>query len=529
MRQQRRLPLGVIALVPITLGLGFVAFTWPRQVPPPDADATATAIAEPVAPGSDAPPLAGATPVSPPLADGAPLSPPAAVATPITTHGAFHDGAWVRIATDDGSCLNARAAPALTGDYVSVNDCVPDGAEGVITGPPVEQDGHWWWTLAGYGYVVEDYLQYVRDFDGRGPLPRGGTLPDGAAGIIAYVQDDQVRTIDLNTGDESQIAQLERARNPQYAGDGGYVITPTDLQWSPDGTMLSYNVARQPDGLSEQAWPVDLHIIRRDGSVVRVIEGVAGRGWSPDGARIGVVIGSQQQGMGAGWNGVPGLLDVTTGEVTRLDAEPFFQQDPPSFNHDGTLVLMSRSESITADDGSVVWTSSFVVANLAGDVVARLTQPQDSFYGSPQWSPAGDRIAFYETTYDETQSTEAYAVYDVDARAIVARSPLPERNQYAGGGCGGGSDMYRASWSSDGMTLFYPAMWRVAGMSGVWAWDLGTDAKRVVPAQYVVAPAAGPEGLVAYSSGGYLFLADAAGSRTLLVKGAMPAWSPGAR
>jgi Tol biopolymer transport system component len=557
MRQQHRLPFGIIVLVPITLGLGLVAFTWPRQVPPPDLGVTPMAVAPtataageataepaPTGPGAtpvlppvwplsppagDGSPVYEATPVSAPFADVTPVSPPIAVVTPIVEHGAFHDGAWVRVVTDDGSCLNARSGPVLTGDYVTVNDCVPDGTGGVIAGTPVEQDGHWWWTLAGRGWIVEDYLQYVRDFVGRGPLPRGDTLPAGAAGMIAYVRDDQIRTIDLNTGNEGAIAQLERTHDPLYAGDGGYIITPTDLQWSPDGTMLSYNVARQPDGLSEEGWPVDLHIMGRDGSIVRVVEGVAGRGWSPDGTRIGVVIGAHQQGMGSGWNGVPAILDVAAGDMTRLDAEPFFQQDPPSFSHDGTLVLTSRNESITADDGTVNSVQSFVVTDLAGDIVARLTQPRNSYYGTPQWSPAANRFAFYETVYDGTASTEAYVVYDVATRAVVARSPLPLFNLYGGGGCGGGGDMYRASWSPDGSTLYYTAMWRVAGMSGVWAWDVDTDAKRVVPAPYVVGPAAGLEALVAFSSDGYLFVADAVtGARTLLVKGTMPAWSASA-
>lgn len=533
MQQQRRLPLGVLALVPIVAGFALVAFTWPRQSAdrasqtPAAGSPSATPPSRPgllpTATLADIPPFSP-PPFSPPPADGAPAGVPtiAPVPTPVLEHGAFHDGAWVRIATGDGDCLNARNAPSLANDYAFVNECIPDGSEGVIAGPPIEQEGHWWWRYAGSGWVVEDYLQYAGEFDGLGPLP------PGASGTIAWVRDDAIRTLDLATGDEAAIVTLERAGDPLYAGAGGYVIAPSDLQWSPDGSMLSYTVARQPDTLSEQGWPVDLHIVRRDGTLVRVLADAAGRGWSPDSARIGVVLGAHQQQMGGGWNGVPALLDVATGDLVRLDAESFYQQDPPAFNHDGSLILIHRSDTVTADDGSVTSVPSFVIADLAGNVVARITTPAKTYNGPPQWSPVANRLAYYETSYGEGQTAaESYVVYDVDAGAVVGRAPIPARSQYAGGRCGGSGDMYRASWSPDGATLVYAAMFGGSGMNGAWAWDVATGATRLVRAPDVIAPAAAGDGLIAFPSDGYIFLGDpATGARTVLAKGITPAWSP---
>ncbi len=534
---ERRLPLGVLVIIPIAIGFGVYAFTGQGTVPPagtPTAsgvgDVTGTALAGWTA---TAVPETGAPmspPMSPPPADGGdvpafpPGRPPTEVPypTPMAVHGAFHVGAWVRVNAGPGECLNARTQPSVSSEYVTVNECVPDGYEGVIAGTAAEAEGRWWWRLAGSGWVAEEFLTYIGQADLTQPVSsRGGSLI-GATGQIAFVRDDAIWAMDADGGNQAIVAELPRVHNA-VTGDYSYAIHPTDLAWSPDGTMLSYNIARQVDNAA--GWPVDLHIVRRDGSEVRLVPGAAGRGWSPDGGRIGIVIGALQQQMGGGWKGVPALLDVTTGDVTRLDADEFYQQDPPAFNYDATLVLLSRGEEETAADGTVRFVQSFVVLDLAGNVVVRITQPENAYYSNPLWSPSSNQIAFYESQWDGTgYSVDGYAVYDLAPRAIVGRSASPDRDPNAGGKCGGG-DMFRTSWSADGRMLYYAAMDRVSGMNGVWAWDVATGDKRRVPASYVIAPSAGPGSLVAFGSDGYIFIGDAAtGRRMLVTDGVMPVW-----
>jgi hypothetical protein len=90
-------------------------------------------------------------------------TPPPARPGPVAQHGQFHQGAWVRVVGGAGDCLNARAQPSLSAETHGVNVCLPDGFEGYVASTGAEQDGHWWWMLAGAGWVAEDYLLYLRD------------------------------------------------------------------------------------------------------------------------------------------------------------------------------------------------------------------------------------------------------------------------------------------------------------------------------------------------------------------------------
>src|SRR6185503_13339561 len=94
------------------------------------------------------------TPWSPPFAQ-----PPLPTPTQVMARGTLHNGAWVRVNAGAGDCLNARSAPVVVTEYL------PDGFEGYLVGPALENGGHWWWRIAGAGYVVEDYLTYLREYD----------------------------------------------------------------------------------------------------------------------------------------------------------------------------------------------------------------------------------------------------------------------------------------------------------------------------------------------------------------------------
>jgi hypothetical protein len=179
--QTRRLPLGIITIVPLIVGFAAYAFVAPE----PTATASAMAGAQsPGAPTSTSPPSAS-TPVSPSNADGASPTPYPGAPVYAKTHGPFHEGAWVRVNAGSGDCLNARSAPTLDPAVDLVNICLPDGTQGYVSGSAEERDGHWWSLFVGAGSVADDYLIYIRDVSLRDALaPQLAGL-----GSIAFLRD----------------------------------------------------------------------------------------------------------------------------------------------------------------------------------------------------------------------------------------------------------------------------------------------------------------------------------------------------
>jgi hypothetical protein len=502
--RKRRLPVGIITIIPLIVGFGAYAFVAPTPTPTPAGAPTVTASATAGIPWPAAPtvtsPIAASTPASPPNGDAASPTPYPGAPVYARTHGPFHDGAWVRVNVGAGDCLNARIAPTLDPAADLVNICLPDGAEGYLAAPAQERDGHWWWLLVGAGYVADDYLTYVRDASLRGALaPQLAGL-----GSIAFLRDPG--EVWLMQSDGSGQRRL------YAAGDGQPSTYITDLSWSPDATRLSFNVPHYGGG---DGGTMELVIIDTQGVVLADIRGVAGRGWSPDGTRVGIVKGAQPQQMGGGWKGVPGWADVATGESHLVGDAAYFQQDPPAFNFDGTLLLVTQA----ADDGS---SRGIVIMDAAGKEHARLEPPKDVYYGSPLWAPESNRIGFYVSE----QKAPHYAVYDLAAGAIVARAGVPQRNPDIGGKCGGG-DMWRSAWSRDGSSVLYSYTEGLAGTNGVWVWNVAAGKQRLVPAFGAGAPSDGPGGRVVFSSGLFVMAGDTGGALTVLITdGRSPIWSP---
>ncbi len=504
--RKRRLPLGIITIVPLFVGFGAYAFVAPAPTlaPTPAGEPTATASAaagapSPAAPAFTSPPSAS-TPVSPPSADGASPTPYPGAPVYARTHGPFHEGAWVRVNAGAGDCLNARGAPTLDPAVDLVNICLPDGAEGYLSGSAEVRDGHWWWLLVGAGYVADDYLIYVRDVSLRDALaPQLAGL-----GSIAFLRDPG--EVWLMQSDGSGQRRL------YSAGDGQPSTYITDLSWSPDATRLSFNVPHYDDA---GGGTMELVVIDTQGDVLADVSGVAGRGWSPDGTRVGIVKGAQPQQMGGGWKGVPGWVEVATGDVHLIGDTAYYQQDPPAFNFDGTLLLVTQ----TADDGSSL---GIVIMDTGGTERARIEPPKDLYYASPQWAPESNRIGFHVSEQD----TPHYAVYDLAAGAIVARADVPQRNPNIGGRCGGG-DMWRSAWSRDGRSMLYSYTDGLAGTNGVWVWNVATGEQRLVPAFGAGAPSDGPGGRVVFSAGLFVMAGDRPGVLPVLITdGRSPVWSP---
>jgi hypothetical protein len=508
MSHQRRFPIGLLLMAPVALGFAVYAFTGQAQVPDPNAtpttDATLTTIVEETPP----PPLsspAAETPISPPVADTPTPDPNYA-----TQRGPFGEGAWVRVNAGEGDCLNARNQPALNNEWVIVNTCLPHGFEGMIDGDAQQADGHWWWFLAGAGWVAEDYLEYLRDeniYERRVPELTG-------RGRIALLRQtpDYLNELWLMNADGSEQRLLFPARQN---------LSPQFLAWTPDGSALTFSTYRD-GGNPLGVW--DLHIVPVDNpSAARVVENAWGAEWSPDGVHFGTIVDAQFDGMG-GPKGIPAVVNAQTGERRMIATGPFWQQLPPSFNHDGTKVLYTYVNGEDSGDPG----PRIVIAGLDGNEIARIEPPAETYYASPKWSPVADQLMFHVGS--SAQGQPQYVIYDVERRDIIGGARVPNASDKIGGKCGSW-DMWAASWSRDGQSVLYDFSMGEAGANGIWRWDLATGEQQLVPAINVGDTSVGPDGSVAFASWGarrgYIFIGRPQGGFPLLLtEGFAPAWSP---
>jgi Tol biopolymer transport system component len=508
----RRFPIGLVLIAPVAVGFAVYAFAAQAEVPDPDAAATATAGAvessTPTAVGTfwsdfktwDA---ADRTARAAPTTTATPM--PTATPEPMTQRGDLHEGAWVRVNAGEGDCLNARNTPSLSAEWVIVNTCLPHGFEGYVTGEAQHGDGHWWWYIAGAGWVAEDYLEYVRDVD-----IRARTLPELAGkGRIAFTRRDAQSwpEIWVMNADGSE----QRMVRPARAGDWMY-----DLAWTPDGEAVTFSVQRI-DGSADGTW--DLHIMPVDNPAAEtVVEGVFGASWARDGATFATVADPYFEGM-SGLKGIPAIVDLTTGERRLFGAAPFWHQLPPAFNHDGTKLLVTYANWENESDPG----PRFVIWDRDGSEVARIEPPADGYYASPVWSPVDDRIMFH---FGSAQGQPQYVVYDLDRRDIVAGARVPKASDKIGGKCGSW-DMWAASWSRDGSRVLYSFSMGDTGANGIWTWDVATGEQTLVPAISADDASPGPDGYMVFASASHIFVASPAGGfPALLTDGTQPVWGP---
>jgi Tol biopolymer transport system component len=451
---------------------------------------------------------------------------PTSTGTPVARRGELHEGAWVRVNAGAGDCLNARNRPSIDGEYNIVYTCLPDGFEGYLTGNAspgispkgeIEPGGRWWWYLAGTGWVAEEYLTFVRDVD----LSQAQRPELAGAGRIAYVRENDVWLMNADGSDQRKLLELSRS------GDKDAYLSPRDLTWSPDGTMLSFNISRWADGGANGTEELHVVTVGADGSGSdRVVAGVVGAGWSPDSTRIGIVREPVVDGMGGGAEGVPAMLDVRTGGQVVFGSERFWQQRPPAFNFDGTMLLVTYSKYDNDGNGA----SRFLIWDIDGTELARIEHPAptEGYYAQPRWAPNDNRIAFHASMGDRP----TYEVYDVDRHAFVASAPVPKASDKIGGGCGG-ADMWRMDWSLRGDAILYSFSFGDTGANGVWAWDLASGEQRLVPAASSGPASPGTPtqfAFTVYGETSYIFIGDTRGGfPRILAEGASPAWSPTAR
>lgn len=489
--KERKLPIGMLAIVPVVIGMAVYAFTGQAQVEDPAVPAAQTAEAAPTW-----------FPDSPPQWTPGPEPTPEPQPTPQMSHGAFHDGAWVRVNAGAGDCLNARNSPSLQNEWVIVNICLPDAYEGLISGYTQEADGHWWWYLAGLGWVAEDYLTYLREFDLRTNI-----VPElTGQGRVAFLRGADIWLMNADGSDQRLIVDRP---------DGAPWLQ--NLTWSPDGTMLSYNTYEWTELDPEGA--VDLHIVSLAGETgtEQVYAGVAGGGWSPDGVHLGIVREAKPIQMSDGYQGIAAVLDVTTGGQLVLGSEPSYQQKAPAFNHDGSLLMVNYSST---DGGN---RPAIIIYDAGGAEVHRIGFEGTAWYGSPRWSPAANLIAMHR----QDESGARYTVYSVDEARFIAESETPKPSDRAGGGCGGG-DMWETEWSRDGQRVLYSFTFGDTGANGIWSWDIATGARRVIVAANAGSASVGDGTTVMFAASEHIFIGSSDGGLPRIVTdGAQPAWFVG--
>jgi Tol biopolymer transport system component len=221
---------------------------------------------------------------------------------------------------------------------------------------------------------------------------------------------------------------------------------------------------------------------------------------------------------------VPAIVDMGTGEVRRIAAEPFWQQLPPQFNFDGTKLVVTYANSENSGDPG----PRIEIRDLSGNEIARIEPPGESYFGKPRWSPVADQIEFHVGTPD---GQPQYAVYDLGRRDIIGAARVPQASDKIGGRCGGW-DMWTAAWSRDGKRVLYSFDMGDTGANGIWSWDVATGEQTLVPAINTSPASPGPDGYAAFSSfgadDGMIFIASPAGGfATLLTDGRDPVWSGG--
>jgi hypothetical protein len=328
---------------------------------------------------------------------------------------------------------------------------------------------------------------------------------------VAFLRDRQIWVMDSDGSNQRRIGALPQDDNAWLEGGG--------LTWSPDGRAIAFNMSRYDPGAQRST--VDFHVLPADGGEERIFADTMGGGWSPDGRLVGIIREAVPEQMGGGNEGLPAVLSLETHGELVLGSERFYQDKPPAFNRDGSLLMVSM---LDYDEATQTSSRAIVIYDTDGIERHRVTFPEDQAFASPRWSPTEDRIAMHLWQ----NGAGRYAAYDVAAAAFVAHATPPSYSTRIGGRCGGG-EMWRTTWSADGESVLYSFMWGDTGANGVWVWDVRSGEQRLVVAAGVSGAAPGPEDEVTFSvfSGrwGYIFVGTAAGGLPrILTDGASPAW-----
>ncbi len=202
----------------------------------------------------------------------------------------------------------------------------------------------------------------------------------------------------------------------------------TSPRWSPDGRYLAFLSSRGDENEVDQLWLLP----RAGGEAQRLTElkaGVADYAWSPDGARLVLVV-KDEAAQGA----------AATAEGGKEKTPPPIVLDRYDFKQDVTGYLARRRHHLALLD-----------------LASRASQPltrgdQDDL--SPTWSPDGRAIAFLRKPGPGGDRSNSWEVHVVEARPGAEPRQLTrfEGNENNPGGEGGTNPI---AWSPDGRQLAF--------------------------------------------------------------------------
>ena len=199
-------------------------------------------------------------------------------------------------------------------------------------------------------------------------------------------------------------------------------------------SALDYNASLSADGQwivfsSEREGSVDLYRARIDGSSLERLTNDPAlddqASWSPDGGRI-VFVSTRGSGTTDIWT-----LELATRTARNITTEAG-GDFRPCWSPDGQWIAFSSDRGTRIERDPPEWEhlhrTSVYLIRPNGDGLRRLTDGS-RFAGSPQWSPDGKRIVFYEMNVvdthkardDERQSQVASQIVSIDVETGARR------------------------------------------------------------------------------------------------------------
>ena len=261
---------------------------------------------------------------------------------------------------------------------------------------------------AGRALEPADWLRFKPVYDVH-------VAPDGAT--VAYLVNRYDKEADESIADLWSVSWTGKADTQLTHGE-----SVSDPAFSPDGRYLSYLTA-QPEGTTTQLWVREL----RTGTtraVTQVKQEIESYRWSADGTHVALVMRESEAASGkepdkgkeakkkppkpivvdafqfkadkegyltANWRTHLYLLDVQSGAVTALPADPKRIDSHPAFSPDGrSLAFIGHPVGGAAEVGrDQVW----IVGTAAGATPQLLLTTDSPNHQQLEWSPDGKLIS----------------------------------------------------------------------------------------------------------------------------------------
>ena len=462
---------------------------------PATAAATTTASASPFAVGPRGELLSGASGAPSAAADGKKEAIPFPPEQKTLPAGQKIEAASVRVATDDGSCLNVRPQPGTTFGTEPFS-CLADDTLLWLYGPAKQVDGESWRYALGAGWIAARYTKPVAPPKVRLPASPSVTLWSQASDGKSYGTQVSARKVDLKT-----LAASPAVSFPHVEwGIGG-----RSPEVSPSGEYIAMSNNGTPDGSRTDAVVLVGRIA--DGSQVDIPDAYPGQWSSGNKLLLTTGISSCNQGQ---CKSAIAYYDPATGTTKRL-TEPSAEGGAAAWSSDGKAIFVLARRTLTRVplDGTATVVTDAYPENLG-------------FYEAVN-APNGAQFLL----------GGGYGPLNLlDARTgkVVEFVRAPQRQ--IGGKCGG--TFSRSSGWIDDTHIFYHERSSSSREDGITIGDLRTGARKVLPFFNVADLSSPAPGLLSFSTwAGYddlnfsvTFIMDiATGDSMPVLTGAGAAWT----